>query len=44
MLTKLLGDWLLKYDNYHSCRRMLKIRKIILQSFKISLNSYNLNN
>ncbi|CAC9976577.1 hypothetical protein FLAPXU55_04305 [Flavobacterium panici] len=31
MLTKLLGQWRLKYDNYHAYRRMLKLSKIILQ-------------
>ncbi|SHG19442.1 hypothetical protein SAMN05443663_102145 [Flavobacterium defluvii] len=38
MLTKLLGRRRLKYDNYHGCRRMLKLKKIILQLLKIILN------
>ncbi|SFC79838.1 hypothetical protein SAMN05216297_102320 [Flavobacterium phragmitis] len=28
MLTKLLGYWRLKYDNYHDQRGILKLKKI----------------
>ena len=40
MLTKLLGDRRLKYDNYHAQRRIIKIKKISFESFKTILNYY----
>lgn len=40
MLTKLLADWRLKYDNYHAQRRIIKIKKISFELFKINLNYY----
>lgn len=38
MLTKLLGNRRLKYDNYHGQRRIIKLKKISFQLFKIILN------
>lgn len=38
MLTKLLGNRRLKYDNYHAQRRIIKIKKITFQLFIIILN------